>query len=48
LDVLVKVFGDPSNQGMLYVMLVGLVVVVAGPWAILRAVSRSPQAKPED
>ncbi len=48
MDVLIKVFGDPSNQGMLYVMLVGLVVVVAGPWAIIRAVSRSSPATQED
>ena len=46
MDVLAKVFGDPSNRGMLVVMLVGLVVVVAGPWAIIRAVSRSPRVKP--
>ncbi len=33
-----KVFGD--NPWMLGVMLVGLVVTVGGPWAIVRAVSR--------
>ncbi len=48
MDVLAQVFGDPSNRGMLAVLLVGLVVVVAGPWAIIRAVSRSPRLKPED
>ena len=45
-DVLWRVFGD--NPVMLGVMLVGLVGVVAGPWAIIRAVSRSGKSDPQD
>jgi hypothetical protein len=47
-DVLWKVFGDPSNAWIFGVMLVGLVGTVAGPWAILKAVSRSSKANPEE
>jgi hypothetical protein len=43
-----KVFGDPSNQWMLGVMLVGLVATAAGPWLIIRAVSRPSKANPSD
>ena len=46
-DVIWKVFGDPSNAWMVGVMLVGLVGVVAGPWAIIRAASRAPKPDPE-
>ena len=45
-DALWQVFGD--NQWMLGVMVVGLVGTVAGPWAIIKAVSRPPKADPED
>jgi len=48
LDVLWKVFGDPSNEWMLWVMLVGLVGAVAGPWAIIRAVARPSNTNPDD
>ncbi len=40
-----QVFGD--NPVMLGVMLAGLVGAVAGPWAIVRAVSRL-KARPDD
>jgi len=46
LDVLWKVFGD--NPWMLWVMIVGLAVTVAGPWAIIRAVARPTKADADD
>jgi hypothetical protein len=46
-DVLWKVFGDPSNQWMLGVMLIGLVGAAAGPWSIIRFVSRQTSAVQE-
>ena len=36
-----KVFGDPANQWMLGVMIVGLIGMVTGPWAIVRFVCLS-------
>jgi hypothetical protein len=47
-DALWKVFGDPANQWMLGVMLVGLIGTVAGPWAIIRFVSRQTKATLRD
>ena len=45
-DAFFQVFGD--NQWMLGVMVVGLVGTVAGPWALIRAVSRPPKPEAED
>ena len=47
-DALWKVFGDPTNQWMLGVILVGLVGTVAGPWAIVRFVSRQTRVGSRD
>jgi hypothetical protein len=44
-DALWQVFGD--NPWMLGTMLVGLVGAVAGPWAIIKAVSRRSKATEE-
>jgi hypothetical protein len=47
-DALWKVLGDPSNQWMLGVVLVGLVGTIAGPWAIIRFASRQTKMKAHD
>jgi hypothetical protein len=47
-DVFWKVFGDPANQWLLGVMLVGLVGAAAGPWAIIRFASRPTRADSRD
>jgi predicted aminopeptidase len=44
-DVIWTVFADPANRGMLALMLVGVVFIVAGPWAIVRYVSRESARK---
>ena len=45
LDLLWHVLG--GSPWVLGVTVVGLVVTVAGPWAIIRAVSRPTKADPE-
>jgi hypothetical protein len=47
-DILAKVVGDPSNQGILAIILVGVVVVVAKSRAITRTVSRPSRPNPEE
>ncbi len=47
-DALWKVFGDLANPWMLGVMVVGFIVTVAGPWAIIRFVSRQTKATLRD
>ncbi len=44
-DVIWTVFADPANRGMLAVTLFGLALIVAGPWAIVRFVSRGAAKK---
>lgn len=39
-DVIWTVFADPANRGMLALTLLGLILIVLGPWAIVRFVSR--------
>lgn len=39
-DVIWTVFADPANRGMLALTLAGLVLILAGPWAIVRLASR--------
>ena len=39
-DAIWTVFADPANRGMLALTLVGLALIVAGPWAIVRVASR--------
>jgi hypothetical protein len=46
LDALWQVFGE--NPWMLGVTVAGLLGVVAGPWAIIKAVSRPPRANAEE
>ena len=43
-----RVFGDPANQWMLGVMIVGLIGMVTGPWAIVRFVSRQTRSDSPD
>jgi len=39
-DVVWTIFADPANRPMLALTLVGLVVIVFGPWAIVKLAQR--------
>jgi hypothetical protein len=45
-DVVWTVLADPANRSVLALTLVGLVVIVFGPWAIMKIAQR-PSARSE-